>query len=422
VTLARLRPAAAVGSVTAPPSKSYTHRALVAGALTLRRYRILRPLDADDTRRTAAGLEQLGSAVTRHRGRWELAPRRRPPPRGPVDCGESGSTLRFLAPVAALRTAGAEFVGRGRLPERPMGPLLRALEGLGAEVSFRGARGLPLRIRGPIRGGRVRLDASESSQFASALLLSLPTITPDSTLVLEGPVVSEGYLESTLAVLAYHRVRVDRSGRTFRIAGGQRYRGSSFRVPGDASSAAYLWAAAAVTRGRVEVRDVPARWPQADLDVLDLFRSAGARVTRTGDRVRVEGRTLEPFDVELTRSPDLYPLAGVLASCARGTSHLTGAPQVVLKESDRRAGTVRLARALGARVVPTEKGLRIRGSERPRPLRMLGETDHRMVMSAAVGALASDRPSEIGNADAVRKSFPGFWTSLAQLGPGVTVR
>ncbi len=411
-------PGPARGSVRAPPSKSYTHRALLAAHLARRRAIVEAPLDADDTRATARAIAAMGSRVVRDRRRWTVEPTRSRGGRT-VDCGASGTTLRFATAVAALRPQATTFTGAARLGRRPMSELLRALRALGAECRPAGAEeALPLTVRGPIDGGRVELDASESSQFVSALLLALPTCRRSSTVRLRGRIVSAPYIDATRAVLAHHGVQALRRGRAIQVPGHQTFSGARLRVPGDASSAAYLWAAAAVSGGDVQVRDVPRKWPQADLAILGLLRRFGAHVVRSDDSVRVRAGELRPFSVDLTDCPDLYPLAGVLAACAPGTSRLRGAAHVVLKESDRKAGTAQLARALGASVRSRSGSLEIHGTAEPRAIRFEGQDDHRMVMSAAVGALAGPTPSRVGDPGAVAKSFPEFWTVLDRLTGG----
>ena len=415
-----VRPGTVAGTVRAPPSKSYTHRALVAGHLSGRPYDVISPLDSDDTRATALAIATLGTAVRFGARRWSLRPRRyrTAHPRS-IDCGESGTTLRFAAALAARGPAPITLTGQGRLPDRPIAQLLGALETLGASCeSGRGHHALPAVIHGPLRGGSVRLDASISSQFVSSLLLTLPTVPGDSRLELRGPIVSEPYIAATLAVLRYHGIRFRRRGRTFEIPGGQAYARGRMTVPGDASSAAYLWAAAAITGGRVRVDGLPRGWPQADLAILTILRRAGARVRETPGGAVVEGRALRPFSVDLTPAPDLYPLVGVLAAAIPGRSELRGAAHVVHKESDRRAATIALARAMGASVRRTPRGLSIRGTERPRGFRLRGLTDHRLVMSGAVAALVAGSPSSLGDAGAVSKSFPEFWKVLASLREG----
>jgi len=418
VTQVRIRPGPVRGVVRAPPSKSYTHRALVTAHLAGRRFAVVRPLWSNDTLRTVGAIRALGSQVTLGRDRWIVTPSRRGSQRGRsrIDCGESGTTLRFASALAALHYRPVELVGRGRLPLRPMGALTTALRTLGASVEEPAPpRSLPMVVRGPIRGGSVVVDASESSQFVSALLLALPTVSEASVLRLSGPPVSEPYIEATVAVLRSSRIRVTKGRQRFRIPGRQSYRGTSFRVPGDASSAAYLWAAAAVAGGAVTVLGLPDPWPQADLAVLQLLRRFGARVVSRPRGTTVAFRERRPFRVELTDSPDLYPLAGVLAATARGVSTLAGAAHVAAKESDRRVETIRLATGMGATVRATADALRIEGRDDPRPLAVRDATDHRIVMSAAIGALAASGPSWVGRADAVNKSFPGFWAVLSQI-------
>jgi 3-phosphoshikimate 1-carboxyvinyltransferase len=416
MTLRTVSPSRVSGRLAAPSSKSYTHRAIVAAYLSDRPFSVDSPLDAEDTRATAAAVHRLGATVSYSPRRWTFRPGDRSHVgRTEVDCGESGTTLRFGSVLAALVDRPVRFRGAGRIGKRPMGPLLRALRGLGADVRLERS-GFPFTIRGPIHGGRVRLEASESSQFASALLLALPTRPEGSRIHLTGRIVSEPYIDATLATLDHLGVSVTRRGREFWIPGGQAIRTTSFRVPGDASSAAYLWVAGAISGGSVSVSEVPAKWPQADRAVLELLRRAGAEVRESARTVTVRAGSPRPFSIDLTSCPDLYPLAGVLATTLPGRSRLRGAAHVVHKESNRRAETARLARAFGAKVRTSGSGLSIEGSGTPRPVDLRSLSDHRVVMSAAVGALAASGPSRIGSAEAVRKSFPGFWKSLTELG------
>jgi len=417
VTAVRVRPGPVSGTVAAPPSKSYTHRALVVGHLARRRFRIRRPLDSDDTRATASAVGRLGTVVSRHPHVWVVNR-----PTGltgaaavRVNCHESGTTFRFISAVAACSARTVRLEGSSRLAGRPIDELLDVFEELGASCRHVRAGGLPVEVRGPIHAGTVTLDASRSSQFVSALLLTLPTLDADSRVTLTGDLVSQPYVEATLAILAHHGVHVARRGRRFTIPGRQRFRGDGFTVPGDTSSAAYLWAAALVGGGKVRVKGIPSSWPQADAAVLTLLESNGGAVTRSSDGATVAAGPRTPFRVDLTQAPDLYPLAGVLAATTPGTSQVVGAAHIALKESDRKAETAQLARRLGAKVSITDHGLVITGTSRPRSLDLPRLRDHRLVMSAAVAALAGSRTSVIGMKDAVRKSFPGFWDALTGL-------
>ncbi len=416
-----LLPGVARGGVRAPPSKSYTHRALLAAFLHGGPFRIVHPLDSADTEATRRGLGALGGQFRTNRDHWTMLHVSKLPAHSHrsvrIQCDESGTTLRFLATLAAREARPVRFDGTGRLPLRPMEGLLRTLVSLGARISAPPkGRSLPLRIEGPIQGGHVWIDASVSSQFVSSLLFTLPTLAESSVLDLRGPVVSEPYIQASLEVLRPLGVRISRRGRRFTIPGDQHYSGSTFVVPGDASSAAYLWVAAAITHGSVAVRGISPRLPQADLAILRILRLAGAKVTASPSSIRVEASQLHPFTASLSDAPDLYPLVGVLGSVIPGKSRLLGGHQAAFKESDRRRGTIRLSRALGASVRSTPTALEIRGRFPPRPLRLSNLTDHRMVMSAAVAAAAASGPSYIGDTRHVRKSFPEFWNVLDGLG------
>jgi 3-phosphoshikimate 1-carboxyvinyltransferase len=417
-----VRPGRASGRLVAPPSKSYTHRALIAGFFARRPYRVIRPLVADDTRATRNGLAQLGCSVRVRPNDWTLRPRpvARPARPARIDCGESGTSLRFLASVAATSGRRVRFTGRPQLARRPLEGLVQSLESAGVQIARPESGSLPLEITGPLRPGRFSVPGSVSSQYISSLLLALPTLGGPSTLQVLGPRVSEPYIAATLAVMASHGVRVVESRRGWTIPAPQVYRGDRFEVPGDASSAAYLWAAAAVSGGSVTVDRVPARWPQADRVILDILRQAGATVSETRVSASVRGPLARPFSVDLTASPDLYPLAGALAAVLPGRSHLRGAAHVVFKESNRRAATESLIRGLGGSCSGSRTDLTVRGVDRPRALRLRGLDDHRLVMSAAVAATVAVGPSSLGDARAVRKSFPRFWTELRRLGISVT--
>ncbi|MCI4336515.1 MAG: 3-phosphoshikimate 1-carboxyvinyltransferase [Thermoplasmata archaeon] len=424
MTKMKIRPSRLDGRLDAPPSKSYTHRALIAGFLAGRRYRVRRPLHAADTVATRRGLVALGARVITRREEWALAPppagtRMRSPAR--IRCDESGTTLRFLTAVAARVNTPVVFDGAGGLAVRPMQGLVDALRHSSVRVDLPARGSLPLTVTGPIRSGQVVVDGSVSSQYISALLLVLPTLDGASSLRVRGTAVSVPYIEATLAVLRYHGITVRGPMGDWAIPGNQAYHASRFDVPGDASSAAYLWAGAAVSGGRAEVRGVPAQWPQADRRILDVLRRSGARVHETAGGVTVEGPLVAGIDADLTGSPDLYPLLGALAACIPATSNLRGGAHVVFKESNRRRATIELVRALGATARPTADGLRIRGVASPRRLKGLGSDDHRMVMSAAVAALVADGTSTLDNASAVAKSFPDFWAAFAKLGAGVGV-
>lgn len=422
MTVCHVWPARVMGRLRAPPSKSYTHRALLAAYFARGPCEVLEPLDSDDTRATRNGLRVLGAEIQRSRHGWTVSHARRgtPVPRAAIHCADSGTALRFLAAAAAEGERAVRFVGSRRLASRPMEDLYSALRTLGAVVQRPSkTTSLPCLIRGPLESGCVAIQGAVSSQFISALLMVLPRLAGRSEVIIRGPSVSRPYIDATCAVLGQRGIEVQRTRTGFVADGPQTYRSGRIRVPGDASSAAYLWAAAAATTGCVEIEGVPAELPQADLAILPILARMGAQVKRTTHFVRVTGPLQKPISVNLTNAPDLFPIVSVLAALVPGrTSRITGASHISFKESDRRVESVRLARALGARVTSSRSRVDIRGTRAPERLNLPSLQDHRLVMSAAVASLATSGPSKIGRAEAVSKSFPGFWKALGTLTNG----
>lgn len=445
----RLLPGPARGRITLPGSKSYTHRALLAGSLGTRPLRVKAPQVSEDTLASVRAVEALGGWIEEERQEgssievWEVHPPEAGKGEGPsgsdprplveVDVGESGTTLRLFSAAVAGQAREVRFVGAPALARRPMEGLLRALESMGAHVTRPPQGGsLPLSVRGPLRPGKVRVPGDVSSQFISGLLFVLPSLDGDSDLQIEGPTVSEPYLEVTVATLASQGVRVERVPSGFHVPGGQRFSGSTFQVPGDASVAANFCALAAITGGPIALGPLPpgASWPQADLALIDLLPRLGARVERRGGEVVEVSRegalqgpgrvtSLPTFDIDLDASPDLGPLLSVLAAFGRGRSQLRGGAHLRGKESDRRDGMVRLARALGARAEDQGDTMWIEGPARAKRLELLDLTDHRMLFAASIAAAALPEPSLLGDGRSTAKSHPAFLSDLASLGIGI---
>jgi 3-phosphoshikimate 1-carboxyvinyltransferase len=434
----RVYPSSAAGILRAPPSKSYTHRALVAMGLAPSGGRVLDPLLSEDISASLRALRALGGGGILSEAGTEVGPgpnaiEVRPIDRGPgsarlakeaeafVQVGESGTTLRFFAAVASLGYRPLRFEGRPGLARRPMEGLLEALVSLGAKVEGPPAGlSLPFTISGPLHAGKVVIPGSVSSQFVSALLLALPTLPGASDLTIAGPRVSEPYVAATERILRAQGVELEVTPHGYHIPGGQTYRGGQFSVPGDASSAAYLLALGALTGGPVKVTGLPSNdeWPQADLAILKHLTAAGARVRQGPKEVEVarDAFPLRPIQVDLDPSPDLAPLLAVLASFSEGPSELTGGAHLASKESDRRKGVIALAQALGARASDEGTALRIRGPATAKSLELTDLQDHRLLFAACVAAAALPEPSRLGPALAAAKSYPRFFQDIQALG------
>ena len=410
-------PARIGGTVSAPPSKSMAHRAVLCSALAKGTSHIENLEFSKDISATLAAAGQLcarvesgpADALVEGLGHFR-------PVFGPVDCCESGSTLRFLIPLASLTGQSITFVGRGRLMERPQSvyeTLYRK-----QNLHFEQANG-QLTVAGSLRGGEYTLAGNVSSQFISGLLFALPLLAGDSTLHLIPPVESRSYIEMTRAAQAAFGVTSHwLDDTTLCIPGGQQYHPCDYIVEGDYSQAAFLAVLGAV-QGGITLTGLAAETLQGDAAILDILRRCGAKFTRTEAGLVFEQAPLHGVDIDLADCPDLGPVLMVLGLLCEGTTVIRNAERLRIKESDRIAAMEAELRACGG-VLSSEGGTitvqgckpRLHAPEAP----LSGHNDHRVVMSLTVLALAAGIPLAINEAEAVQKSWPHFFDALKPLG------
>ena len=410
-------PARIGGTVSAPPSKSMAHRAVLCSALAKGTSHIENLEFSKDISATLAAAGQLcarvesGPADVLVEGLGHFRP-----VFGPVDCCESGSTLRFLIPLASLTGQSITFVGRGRLMKRPQS----VYETLYREqnLHFEQANG-QLTVAGSLRSGEYTLAGNVSSQFISGLLFALPLLAGDSTLHLIPPVESRSYIEMTRAAQAAFGVTSHwLDDTTLCIPGGQQYHPRDYIVEGDYSQAAFLAVLGAV-KGGITLTGLAAETLQGDAAILDILRRCGAKFTRTEAGLVFEQAPLHGVDIDLADCPDLGPVLMVLGLLCEGTTVIRNAERLRIKESDRIAAMEAELRACGG-VLSSEGGTitvqgckpRLHAPEAP----LSGHNDHRVVMSLTVLALAADIPLAINEAEAVQKSWPHFFDALKPLG------
>ena len=410
-------PARIGGTVSAPPSKSMAHRAVLCSALAKGTSHIENLEFSKDISATLAAAGRLcarvesgpADALVEGLGHFR-------PVFGPVDCCESGSTLRFLIPLASLTGQSITFVGRGRLMERPQS----VYETLYREqnLHFEQANG-QLTVAGSLRSGEYTLAGNVSSQFISGLLFALPLLAGDSTLHLIPPVESRSYIEMTRAAQAAFGVTSHwLDDTTLCIPGGQQYHPRDYIVEGDYSQAAFLAVLGAV-KGGITLTGLAAETLQGDAAILDILRRCGAKFTRTEAGLVFEQAPLHGVDIDLADCPDLGPVLMVLGLLCEGTTVIRNAERLRIKESDRIAAMEAELRACGG-VLSSEGGTitvqgckpRLHAPEAP----LSGHNDHRVVMSLTVLALAADIPLAINEAEAVQKSWPHFFDALKPLG------
>jgi 3-phosphoshikimate 1-carboxyvinyltransferase len=419
-TPARSTPVDAV--VSLPGSKSITARALVLAALADGPSRLVRPLRARDTDLMAGGLRALGVQVTEDGEDWLVTPGQL---RGPasVDAGLAGTVLRFLPPVAALATGPVRLDGDVRLRDRPNAGLIAGLRDAGVEIDDGGRGRAPFTVHGTgsVRGGAVTVDASESSQVVSGLLLAAPCFDQGLDLALAGSVPSMPHVEMTVRALTEHGVAVTATDRGWRVAPGP-ITALDRVVEPDLSNAAPFLAAALVTGGRVTVRDWPADTTQPGAHLDRLFTAMGADVARTPEGLQVTGGTrIAPLQADLGEVGELTPVLAALCALADGPSRLTGIAHLRGHETDRLQALDEVLTAVGAQVQQLPDGLVITPGTH-RPARLDSYADHRMVHAAAVLGLAIPGV-EAADPGAVTKTLPDFvqrWTGMLGEPAGVS--
>lgn len=417
-----IAPGALSGIVHAISSKSDAHRNLICAALADAPTQFAPYTPSDDIAATTACLTALGAGfAARADGGVTVTPGTCPA-HTTLDCGESGSTLRFLLPVAAALGGTHDFVGHGRLPERRIAPLLEAIAAHGGKIS---AEHLPLTISGKLMPGDYTIVGNESSQYISGLLFALPLTGGDCTLTILGELSSRGYVDMTLRTLQNFGIIVHETETGFAIPGGQRYRSpGTTQLEGDWSNAAFHLAAGAIGQ-LVTVTGLNMLAAQRDREIADILARFGAAVTIESDYITVAPGTLTAQRIDVDQIPDLLPILAVVACAATGDTVLYNAARLRDKESDRLATTAAMITALGGRVTELPDALTIHGTGCLTGGTVDGAGDHRIVMAAAVAAGICRESVVIRGAEAVNKSYPGYFADHCKLGgvlDGVTVR
>jgi 3-phosphoshikimate 1-carboxyvinyltransferase len=403
-------------AVSVPGSKSLTNRALIVSSLAEGKSRLRNVLHSDDTRYMMSHLRTLGVALQAAEDEVEIEGRggEFSAVQASLFCGNAGTTVRFLTAMCALVPGTQTITGDERMQARPIRDLVHALSGLGADIeAIHGCP--PVTIRsGAIRGGSVRVQANLSSQYLSALLMIAPYAQQPVSLDVAEGMVSGSYVELTIDVMAAFGVAVERSERRqFKIPR-QHYRGRSYAVEGDVTSAGYWWALAALTGGRIEVGTVEPSSHQGDIEFLQVLERMGCTVTSSRG-VAVQGPQVltSPGVVDMNRLPDGVMTLAVLAAVAEGETRIVNVANLRIKESDRLAALVTELRRVGIEAEELPDGLRIRGGK-PHGADIETYADHRMAMSFAI--LGARVPGmRVGSPECVSKSYPTFFEELEAL-------
>jgi 3-phosphoshikimate 1-carboxyvinyltransferase len=400
-------PGPRAGTLPAIASKSQAHRLLICAALGKSPVRMLCAETSQDIEATARCLNALGADIRRTDGAYEITPIATVPAHPVLDVGESGSTLRFLLPVVGALGAEARLVLHGRLPQRPLSPLWEELEAHGMTLHRDGAN---IITGGHLCAGEYALPGNISSQYISGLLFALPLLNGNSEIRLTTEVESGAYLTMTEQALERSGIVAEKMPRGWRIPGHQQYHGSNVcAVEGDWSNAAFPLCAGALSGEGITVTNLNLRSPQGDRAVVEILRRFGADVQVNDDAVTARPGKLRGITVDAAEIPDLVPVLTAVAVAATGETRFIRAGRLRIKESDRLKTVCALFTALGADICETDDGLMIRGGKKLTGGTVDAAGDHRIAMTAAVAAAYCTGPVEILGAEAVAKSYPGFW-------------
>lgn len=407
------------GSVTPPPSKSQAHRLLICAALGCEPCSIVCNAVNDDIMATMRCLNALGASITYSSGVFNVTPVK-VVKGGTLDCGESGSTLRFLVSVAAVLGADATFVGAGKLPQRPMGDLLNALAQHGVSFTRHATDELPLTCNGTLLGGKYTLPGNISSQYLTGLLFALPLAAEDSEIEVINGLTSASYVTMTLDALRIAGVNIEQCGNIYRIKGNQQYRmPQRVVVEGDWSSAAF-WVVAGVTgKQPITVCGMNNDSLQGDSYIIEHLRSMGAFIECTENGVVAMPSHLFGTELDCTDTPDLVPVLAVAAAVAQGTTVFTGVGRLRYKESDRLAAVSDLLASFGITSQIGEDTFTVYGGEPVATKAVDSYNDHRIAMSAAVMSALASGVTTIKQHTCVAKSYPTFFDDFAMLGGNV---
>ncbi len=416
---ALVTPSPLSGTVRAIPSKSEAHRALICAALSDKPTRVVCRSTSEDIDATLGCLAALGAHIERDGESYLVHPIEDSQMDGALlDCHESGSTLRFLLPVAATM-GSCTFTGAGRLSKRPMEPLADTLRAHGATIDA--DDGLPVHVRGPLAAGRFDIPGNISSQFITGLLLAAPLLNEPVEIRVSEPIESRPYIDLSLSVI--HAFGIDiatihENGFTsYRVPEQASYRSpGNFEVGGDWSNAAFWLSAGALSDEGVAVEGLSLSSKQADRVVAGALALLGAQVMRNANGAAARRGDLHGARIDVSSCPDLVPAIAPVSALAKGRTTICGASRLRLKESDRLAAIADVLGTLGANVCVDDDALVFEGVEHLHGGTVDAHNDHRIAMMAAIAATRAADPVHIFGAECVAKSYPGFFDDFAKLG------
>ena len=404
--------------ISVPGSKSYTHRILIASALSDGICHIDNALKSEDTLITVSALQQMGIKIDPLDNRFIVhgANGEFKHTKEPIFLGNSGTSMRLMTALASLGKGRYVFTGTKRMKERPIQDLLDALIQMGASAHSVNNNGCPpVTIKGgDLKGGKISINCETSSQYLSAILLTAPFAKQDLEInVTKGP-VSRPYIDMTVDVMKKFGIDITRDEYNyFKVQQGQKYRAGSYLVERDCSQAGYFWEAAAITGACIKVKGITKDSQQGDVHFTRLLEKMGCKVLHEKDGISVTGGSLLAIEADMSDMPDMVPTLAVVAAFAKGRTVIKNVKHLKVKESDRLTSVANELSKMGVEANLTDTGLLIKGGI-PHGAEISTYKDHRIAMSFAIAGLKVPGIF-IKDKKCVEKSFPNFWNVLNKL-------
>lgn len=405
------------GKVKVPPSKSISHRAIISAALAKGRSNVDNILLSEDIKATIEGMEALGAAIDVEENSCigiqgiEHSDMEMPA----INCKESGSTLRFLIPIASVVKTPVTFNGEGRLGKRPLTPYYDIFSR--QNIDYETTHGqLPLKVEGSLKPDDYYIAGDISSQFITGLLYALPLLDGDSTIHITTELESKGYIDLTLDVLKHYGIHIRHENyKTFTINGNQSYVSRDYTVEGDYSQAAF-WIVAGLIDNGLTIEGMRLNSSQGDRMILDIVKQMGGKIIEEENAIHILPSTTHGIEIDASQCPDLVPILSVLASVSKGTTRIINAARLRIKESDRLASTTSELNKLGAEIIESHDSLTIHGKDHLSGGIVDSWNDHRIAMALAIASIRCTSQVKITNSDTVKKSYPTFWEDFKRVG------
>lgn len=404
------------GEINIPPSKSLAHRAVICAGLAPNVSKIDNITFSEDIKATINGMESFGINIEKEGKAMSIkGSSKLKLVRDTIDCSESGSTLRFLIPIALLTGEDITFKGRGKLVSRPLDVYYEIFKNQGIYYENNNGQ-LPLKIKGNLKPGVFKVKGNISSQFITGLMFALPLLNGDSKIVMTTELESKGYVDLTIDCLKKFGISVgNKDYKEFYIKGNQSYCSRDYRVEGDFSQAAF-WIVAGILGGNITCMDLDKNSLQGDRAILEIAEKMGADIKVNENSVEVKKSKTRGTVIDASECPDLVPILAVLGALSSGTTEIVNAKRLRIKECDRLKAMTRELSKIGASIEEREDGLIIKGKESLKGGTVDSWNDHRIAMAMAIASIKCEEPLTITNSEAVKKSYPEFWEDFKKLG------